>query len=351
MSGNTFGERFKLTSFGESHGPAIGGVVDGCPAGFELSEQDLQYRLNKRKPGSSKFVSARKESDRVRILSGIYQGKTLGSPIAFIIENENAKTKDYEKIKHVYRPGHGDYVYAEKYGHRDPYGGGRASARETAVRVAAGAIAEKFLTEKIGITIHACLDQLGAQRCTEIDWKFAGSNPLCCPDPSQLEHWEKKIEDCRREGDSIGGVCYLTASNLPVGLGEPVYDKLDARLASAMMGINAVKAVEIGDGFDSVIQNGSEYRDEQIPSGFLSNHCGGVLAGISTGEDLCVRVAFKPTSSVRKPIPALTEDGGETILCVTGRHDPCVAIRGVPVTRAMMALVLMDFYLLNLGRK
>lgn len=332
---NTFGKYFSVTTFGESHGPAIGCVVDGCPAGFSLTEADIQLELDKRKPGQSRNTSQRREGDLVQILSGVFEGKTTGSPIALLIPNEDARERDYEPLKEVFRPGHGDYVYFKKYGHRDHRGGGRASARETAARVAAGAIAKKFLFEKNDIRIKAYLAQVGDLLLGE----------------DQEKALAQFITALREEGDSIGARVNIEVTNVPVGLGEPIYDKLDADLAKALMGINAVKGVEIGDGFKVVQQKGSQHRDEMTQAGFKSNHAGGILAGISTGQNLLLSIALKPASSIRKPADTIDIHGKNAQVVTLGRHDPCVGIRAVPVAEAMVALVIMDHWLCMVGQK
>ncbi|HWU69103.1 MAG TPA: chorismate synthase [Stenotrophobium sp.] len=347
MSGNTFGRMFCVTSFGESHGPAIGCVVDGCPPDLALSAADIQPELDRRKPGSSKYVTQRKEADAVEILSGVFEGRTTGTPIALLIRNTDQRSYDYEKIKQVFRPNHADYAYVQKYGIRDHRGGGRASARETAVRVAAGAIAKKYLREKLGITIRGCLEQMGAIRCEPRDWDAVDRNPFFCADPARVPELEALVDTLRSEGDSIGARLYVEARNVPPGLGEPVYDRLDAELAFALMSINAVKGVEIGDGMRVVEMRGTEHRDELTPQGFLGNHSGGIAGGISTGQTIYARYAIKPTSSITTPGRSIDETGAATEMRTTGRHDPCVGVRATPIGEAMMALVLMDHYLRN----
>lgn len=342
MSGNTFGKLFTVTTFGESHGPAIGCIVDGCPAGMPLVPSDIQPFLDKRRPGQSKYTSQRRETDEVQILSGVFEGKTTGAPIGLLIQNHDAKSSDYESIKELFRPGHADFTYHHKYGHRDYRGGGRASARETAMRVAAGAIARLYLKRHFNIDIFGYLRQLGSVELIFEDENEIAKNSFFCPNQSQVAVLEKTIDDLRRQGDSVGARVDVIARGVPVGLGEPVYDKLDALLAHAMMSINAVKGVEIGSGFDVIGQLGSEHRDELSAQGFLSNHAGGILGGISTGQPVHVSIALKPTSSIVKPGKTIDIHGREVEVVTKGRHDPCVGIRAVPVAEAMMALVLMD---------
>ncbi len=342
MSGNTIGKLFSVTSFGESHGPAIGCVVDGCPPGLELSEADIQQDLDRRRPGQSKYVTQRKEPDTVKILSGVYQGRTTGTPIALLIENVDQRSYDYDKIVDVFRPNHADYAYVQKYGFRDPRGGGRASARETAVRVAAAGIAKKWLREKYGIRIYGYLAQLGPIRLETRDLDAVNQNPFFCPDPARVPELEQFIDAIRSEGDSIGARVNVVATQVPPGLGEPVYGRLDADLAAALMSINAVKGVEIGDGFAAVTQKGSEHRDEMTPQGFLANHSGGIAGGISTGQDVIASIVLKPTSSITIPGKTINVKGEAAEVRTTGRHDPCVGIRATPIAEAMMALVLMD---------
>ncbi len=347
MSGNTLGRLFCVTSFGESHGPAIGCVVDGCPPGLALAESDIQPELDRRKPGTSKFVTQRREADQVRILSGVYEGLTTGTPIALLIENTDQRSYDYDKIKQVFRPNHADYAYVQKYGRRDSRGGGRSSARETAVRVAAGAVAKKYLREKLGIQIRGYCAQIGPLELEMKDWAAVEQNPFFCGDPARIGELEAYLTQLRRDGDSVGARINIEASGVPPGLGEPVYDRLDADLAYALMSINAVKAVEIGDGFAVVSQRGSEARDEMTPEGFLANHSGGTAGGISTGQDLRCSIALKPTSSITIPGKTIDAEGKATEMRTTGRHDPCVGIRATPIAEAMVALVLMDHYLRN----
>ena len=342
MSGNTLGKLFCVTSFGESHGPAIGCVVDGCPPGLALSEADIQVELDRRKPGTSRHVTQRRESDSVEILSGVFEGRTTGTPIALLIRNEDQRSKDYGNIAETFRPGHADYTYWQKYGIRDYRGGGRASARETAVRVAAGAIARKWLRERYGIVVRGCLSQLGPIEIPFRSWEGVYTNPFFVADPDSVAKLEDYMDQLRKSGDSAGGQVTVVAENVPVGWGEPVYDRLDADIAYAMMGINAVKGVEIGAGFDSVTQKGSEHSDELAPQGFLSNNAGGTLGGISSGQDVVVRIAVKPTSSIRLPRRSIDKQGRPVLVETHGRHDPCVAIRATPVAEAMLALVLID---------
>ena len=345
MAGNTFGRIFAVTSFGESHGAALGCIVDGCPPGLALSEADLQGDLDRRRPGASQFTSQRRESDTVRILSGVFEGRTTGTPIALLIENEDQRSRDYEKIKDRFRPGHADYTYTQKYGFRDYRGGGRSSARETVARVAAGAIARKYLRERLNVTIQGYLAQMGHIVLEPKSPAAAYENPFFSPDPSRIPELEDFIWRLREAGDSIGARITVIAKGVPPGLGEPVFERLDADLASAMMGINAVKGVEIGAGFKSVQQRGSEHRDELTPAGFLSNNAGGVLGGISSGQDIVVSLALKPTSSITVPGKTVDVQGAAIDVVTTGRHDPCVGVRATPIAEAMMALVLMDHYL------
>ncbi len=342
MSGNTLGKLFTLTSAGESHGPAYVGIVDGCPPGMLLSESDIQTDLDRRKPGQSRHTTQRREDDAVRILSGVYEGRTTGTPIGLLIENTDQRSKDYSKIVDRFRPGHADYTYQQKYGLRDPRGGGRASARETTLRVAAGAIARKFLRERYGVEIRGYLAQLGPIALTLKDWSAVNQNPFFCPDPGRVAELEDYMDALRKEGDSVGARVNVVASHVPVGWGEPVFGRLDADLALAMMSINAVKGVEIGDGFACVSQKGTQHRDEITPQGFLSNHAGGILGGISSGQDVIASIALKPTSSIRLPGRTIDVNGEPTEVITTGRHDPCVGIRATPIAEAMMALVLMD---------
>jgi chorismate synthase len=342
MSGNTLGKLFCVTSFGESHGPAIGCVVDGCPPGMALAEADIQPELDRRKPGTSRHVTQRHEEDTVEILSGVFEGKTTGTPIALLIRNLDAKSKDYSKIKDMFRPGHADYTYLQKYGIRDYRGGGRQSARETAVRVAAAAIAKKWLREQYGVAVHGCMAQLGSIEIPFKSWDAVGGNPFFAANSEIVPQLEEFMDKLRKSGDSCGARITTVASGVPVGWGEPVYDKLDADLAYNMMSINAVKGVEIGAGFRAVTQKGTEHSDEMMPQGFVTNHAGGILGGISTGQDIVVNVAVKPTSSIRLPRRTIDRAGRPTVIETHGRHDPCVGIRATPICEAMMALTLMD---------
>lgn len=350
MAGNTFGKLFTVTTFGESHGIAIGGVVDGCPPGLALSEADLQGDLDRRKPGTSRYTTARREDDEVQILSGVFEGKTTGTSIGLLIKNKDQRSQDYSKIKDTFRPGHADYTYQQKYGLRDYRGGGRSSARETAIRVAAGGIAKKYLKQVHGIDIHGYLSQLGPVKIDKVDPSVTNTNPFFCPDADKLDALDQYMRDLKKEGDSIGAKVSVVATNVPLGLGEPVFDRLDADIAHAMMGINAVKGVEIGDGFDVVEQKGSEHRDELTPQGFSSNRSGGVLGGISTGQDIVAHMALKPTSSISVPGNTIDVAGEAAEVITKGRHDPCVGIRAVPIAEAMLALVLMDHLLRHRGQ-
>src|SRR6186713_103425 len=345
MSGNSIGRLFTVTTFGESHGPALGCIVDGCPPGLEISEADLQGDIDRRRTGTSQFVSQRKEGDEIKILSGVFEGKTTGTAIGLLIENTDARSRDYEKIKDRFRPGHADYTYQQKYGFRDYRGGGRSSARETVMRVAAGAIARKYLNTRLGVTISGYLSQIGSLTIDPVDPRAAYDNPFFCPDPARIKELEDLMWKIRGEGDSIGARITVTASGVPAGLGEPVFDRLDADIAHAMMGINAVKAVEIGAGVACVTQKGSEHRDELTPQGFASNHSGGVLGGISSGQDIIVHIALKPTSSIQVPGRTIDLAGNAVDVVTTGRHDPCVGLRATPIAEAMLALALMDHYL------
>ncbi|MAL96847.1 MAG: chorismate synthase [Alteromonadaceae bacterium] len=345
MSGNTFGKSFTVTTFGESHGPALGCIVDGCPPGLELTVEDLQGELDRRRPGTSRHTTQRQEPDTVRILSGVFEGKTTGTPIGLLIENVDQKSKDYGKIKDQFRPAHADYTYQHKYGIRDHRGGGRSSARETAMRVAAGAIARKYLQERLGIRIFGGLTALGPIEIQPVDWDAAKTNPFFCPDPSRLQELEDYMDALRKEGNSIGARITVIAEGVPPGLGEPVFDRLDADLAHGLMSINAVKGVEIGAGFASVGQKGTEHRDEMSPEGFRSNQAGGVLGGISSGQPIVASIALKPTSSLRLSGQSIDKEGNPCEVITTGRHDPCVGIRATPIAEAMLALVLMDHWL------
>jgi chorismate synthase len=347
MSGSTFGHLFRVTNFGESHGPAIGCVIDGCPPGLALSADDLQPDLDRRKPGTSRHVTQRRESDRVEILSGVYQGRTTGTPIALLIRNEDQKGKDYENLADTFRPGHADYTYWRKYGFRDPRGGGRSSARLTAPMVAAGAVAKKWLREKFGTRVRGCLQQLGPIAVPFEAWESVDANPFYAPNAAIVPQLEEYMDGLRKRGDSCGARVRVTATNVPVGLGSPLYDKLDADLAYALMGINAVKGVEIGAGFNSVTQLGSEHGDELTPDGFVGNHAGGVLGGISTGQDIEASIAIKPTSSIRIARRSINQRNEPLTVETHGRHDPCVGIRATPIAEAMLALVLIDHALLH----
>jgi chorismate synthase len=339
---NTFGQLLRVTTFGESHGPAIGCVVDGCPPGIKLSPGDFIADLARRATGRTRHTSQRHEADEVEILSGVYEGRTTGTPIALLIRNTDARSKDYAAIAAQFRPGHADYTYWQKYGHRDPRGGGRASARETTMRVAAGVIAKKWLAERHQVFMRGYVAQIGDVLPRRSDWAAIESNPFFWPDADQVPELEAYMDALRKSGDSVGARITVVATGVPPGWGEPVYGKLDADLAAAMMSINAVKGVEIGDGFASVMQKGSVHRDEMTPEGFLSNHAGGILGGISTGQNIVVSVAFKPTSSLRLPARGVDLDGNAVEVVTTGRHDPCVGLRATPICEAMLALVLMD---------
>ena len=350
MSGNSIGKLFTVTSFGESHGLALGCIVDGCPPGLAITEEDLQIDLDRRKPGSSRYTTQRKEEDTVKILSGVFEGKTTGTPIGMIIENQDQKSKDYSKIKDLFRPAHADYTYQQKYGVRDYRGGGRSSARETAMRVAAGAIAKKYLQESEGILVRGYLSQLGPIKADLVDWNEVGNNPFFCPDPAKVDEMAEYMAALGKEGNSIGARISVVASGVPPGLGEPIFDRLDAEIAHAMMSINAVKGVEIGAGFDSIAQKGSEHRDLISPEGFHSNNAGGVLGGISSGQDIVAHIALKPTSSIRIPGASVDIHGNPAEVVTTGRHDPCVGIRATPIAEAMLAIVLMDHLLRQRGQ-
>ncbi|MFA7095086.1 MAG: chorismate synthase [Gammaproteobacteria bacterium] len=345
MAGNTIGKLFSVTTFGESHGPALGCIVDGCPPGLELSVADIQKELDRRKPGTSRHTTQRREADEVQILSGVFEGRTTGTPIGLLIHNTDQRSKDYAGIMDRFRPGHADYTYQQKYGIRDYRGGGRSSARETAMRVAAGAIAKKYLYVWHGIQVRGYLAQLGPIKAETLDWDEAERNPFFCPDASKVTELEAYMDALRKEGDSIGARVNVVATGVPPGLGEPVFDRLDADLAHALMSINAVKGVEIGAGFACVEQKGTEHRDEITPEGFLSNNAGGILGGISTGQDIVVSIALKPTSSIRIPGRSVNLRGEPVEVVTTGRHDPCVGIRATPIAEAMVAIVLMDHLL------
>ena len=345
MSGNTIGKLFSVTTFGESHGPALGCIVDGCPPGMPLSEADLQPDIDRRRTGTSHFVSQRREGDEVRILSGVFEGRTTGTPIGILIENTDARSRDYEKIKDRFRPGHADYTYQQKYGFRDYRGGGRSSARETVMRVAAGAIARKYLSTRLGVRIYGYLSQIGTLALEPVDPAFAYENPFFCPDPARIAELEALLWKLRSDGDSIGARVTVIATGVPPGLGEPVFDRLDADIAHALMSINAVKAVEIGAGMGAVAQFGSQHRDELTPQGFKSNNAGGVLGGISSGQDIVAHVALKPTSSIQVPGNTIDVSGNPVEVVTTGRHDPCVGLRATPIAEAMLAIVLLDHYL------
>ena len=345
MAGNTIGKLFTVTTSGESHGPGMAAIVDGCPPGMELSEEDIQQELEKRRPGTSRFTSQRKEPDQVKIMSGIFEGKTTGTPINLVVGNVDQKSKDYSAIKDKFRPGHADYSYYHKYGIRDYRGGGRSSARETVMRVAAGAIAKKYLKERLGMEIYGYLSQLGPMLVELKEKDFIGTNPFFAGDPEKIEELESFMDQLRRDGDSIGAKINILATQVPVGLGEPVFDKLEADIAHALMSINAVKGVEIGAGFSVVTQRGSEHRDEIDSSGFKQNNSGGTLGGISSGQDILASIALKPTSSIIKPAETIDKSGEETEIVTKGRHDPCVGLRATPIAEAMLAITLMDHYL------
>ena len=342
MSGNTYGKLFTVTSFGESHGPAIGCIVDGCPPGMALGEVDIQHDLDRRKPGKSRHTTQRREPDAVQILSGVFEGRTTGAPIALIIHNVDQRSKDYSEIAASFRPGHADYTYTQKYGFRDYRGGGRSSARETAMRVAAGAIAKKYLKERYGVQVRGYLSALGPIRPNSFSWEPVEQNPFFWPDASMVPGLEAYMDGLRKEGDSIGAEVTVVATGVPPGWGEPIFDRLDADVAHALMSINAVKGVEIGAGFESVRQKGTEHRDEMTPEGFLSNNAGGILGGISSGQDVVARIALKPTSSIRLPGRTIDVQGQPAEIVTHGRHDPCVGIRATPIAEAMLAMVLMD---------
>lgn len=350
MSGNSFGKLFTVTGFGESHGPALGCIVDGCPPGLDLSESDLQHDLDRRKPGTSRHTTQRREDDKVSILSGVFEGKTTGTPIGLLIQNTDQRSKDYGDIKDRFRPGHADYTYQQKYGFRDYRGGGRSSARETAMRVAAGAIAKKYMTQHYGIIIRGYLAQLGPVKIEQLDWNEVHNNPFFCPDVTKVAEMEAYMDALRKSGDSIGARINVVAEGVPPGLGEPIFDRLDADIAHALMSINAVKGVEIGAGFHCIEQKGTEHRDEITPDGFLSNHAGGVLGGISSGQNIVASMALKPTSSLRLPGKSINLNGEPVEVVTKGRHDPCVGIRATPIAEAMLAIVLMDHILRHRGQ-
>lgn len=349
MSGNSFGKNFSVTTAGESHGEALVAIIDGCPPGLALSSADIQPDLDRRRPGQSRHTTQRDENDYVEILSGVFEGKTTGTPIALLIKNEDMRSRDYSEIKDKFRPGHADYVYEKKYGIRDHRGGGRSSARETAMRVAAGSIAKKYLAQQ-GITIQGYVRTIGEISCDTLDLSVVESNPFFFPDSSKIASLEKYIHQLRRDGDSVGALVEVVATGMPIGLGEPVFDKLSADIAKALMSINAAKAVAIGDGFDVISQRGSEHRDQMDSQGFVSNHAGGILGGISNGEDLIASVAFKPTSSIITPGKTQDKAGNVVDIVTKGRHDPCVGIRAVPIVEAMLALVLIDHMLRDRGQ-
>ena len=350
MSGNSIGKLFTVTTFGESHGLALGAIIDGCPPGIEICEEDLQIDLDRRKPGTSRYTTQRREDDVVKIMSGVFEGKTTGTSIGLIIENTDQRSKDYGKIKDRFRPMHADYTYQQKYGSRDYRGGGRSSARETAMRVAAGAVAKKYLRAHCGIEVRGYLSQLGPIAIENVDWAVVETNPFFCPDANKIPSMEDYMQKLRKSGDSVGAKLTVVASGMPVGLGEPVFDRLDADIAHALMGINAVKGVEIGAGFDCVDALGSTHRDELTPEGFTSNNAGGILGGISSGQDLIAHLALKPTSSILVPGKTVDLEGNPVEVITTGRHDPCVGIRAVPIAEAMVAIVLMDHLLRNRGQ-
>jgi chorismate synthase len=345
MAGNSIGQFFRVTTFGESHGVALGCIIDGVPPGIALTEADLQHDLDRRRPGTSRYTTQRREADEVKILSGVFEGVTTGTSIGLIIQNTDQRSQDYSAIKDVFRPGHADYTYEQKYGVRDYRGGGRSSARETAMRVAAGAVAKKYLLEKFGVIVRGYMSQMGDITCELKDWDLVETNPFFCPDESKLEALDELMRALKKEGDSIGAKITVVADHVPVGLGEPVFDRLDADLAHALMSINAVKGVEIGDGFAVVNKRGSENRDEITPNGFESNHAGGILGGISSGQPVVAHLALKPTSSITVPGRTINREGEQVEMITKGRHDPCVGIRAVPIAEAMMAIVLMDHLL------
>ena len=350
MSGNSIGKLFQVTTFGESHGPALGCIVDGCPPGLALTTADLQRDLDRRKPGTSKYTTQRKEPDEVEILSGVFEGKTTGTPIGLLIRNTDQKSKDYSEIAQKFRPAHADYTYQQKYGTRDYRGGGRSSARETAMRVAAGAIAKKYLSERYGIQVRGFVSQIGDVVAEAFDWEQVSQNPFFCPDIHAVPKMESLINQLRKEGSSVGAKVTVTATGMIPGLGEPVFDRLDADIAHGLMSINAVKGVEIGAGFESVSQRGEQHRDEITPQGFLTNNAGGILGGISSGQDIVAHIALKPTSSMLIPGKSIDVAGKETDVVTKGRHDPCVGVRATPIAEAMLAIVLMDHVLRHRGQ-
>ena len=350
MAGNSIGQQFRVTTFGESHGVALGCIIDGCPPGLSLTEADMQHDLDRRRPGTSKYTTQRREADEVKILSGVFEGVTTGTSIGLLIENTDQRSKDYGNIKDLFRPGHADYTYHQKYGVRDYRGGGRSSARETAMRVAAGAVAKKYLKTQFGLEIVGFLSQMGDVKVETIDYAFIEDNAFFCPDPNKIDELDALIRELKKSGDSIGAKISVVARGVPVGLGEPVFDRLDADLAHALMSINAVKGVEIGDGFDVVTQRGSQHRDELTQDGFRTNHAGGVLGGISSGQDIVAHIALKPTSSITIPGETITTTGESAEVITKGRHDPCVGIRGVPIAEAMVAITLMDHLLRHRGQ-
>ncbi|WP_039948404.1 chorismate synthase [Vibrio ichthyoenteri] len=350
MAGNSIGQHFRVTTFGESHGIALGCIVDGCPPGLEISEEMIQVDLDRRRPGTSRYTTARREPDQVKILSGVFEGKTTGTSIGLLIENTDQRSKDYSDIQDKFRPGHADYTYHQKYGIRDYRGGGRSSARETAMRVAAGAIAKQYLKQEFGVEVRAYLSQMGDVAIETVDWNEIENNPFFSPDAEKVDAFDQLIRDLKKQGDSVGAKIQVVATNVPVGLGEPVFDRLDADIAHALMSINAVKGVEIGDGFDVVKQKGSEHRDALSPQGFDSNHAGGILGGISTGQDIVANIALKPTSSITVPGKTIDKHGEPTELITKGRHDPCVGIRAVPIAESMLAIVVMDHLLRHRGQ-
>lgn len=350
MAGNSIGELFRITTFGESHGVALGCIVDGCPPGVAIDEAMIQHELDRRRPGTSRYTTARREPDQIKILSGVFEGKTTGTSIGLLIENTDQRSKDYSAISQLFRPGHADYTYHQKYGVRDYRGGGRSSARETAMRVAAGAIAKAYLKQHLGIEVRGYLSQLGPIKAQNFDWEQVEQNPFFFPDAAALESLDEYMRDLKKQGDSIGAKVSVVATGVPVGLGEPVFDRLDADIAHALMSINAVKGIEIGDGFDVINQHGSEHRDSLTPEGFASNHAGGILGGISSGQDIIAHMALKPTSSITVPGETINIQGESTGVVTKGRHDPCVGIRAVPIAEAMLAIVLLDHYLRNRGQ-